>query len=130
MEYFKDKEEIFLDTLNSEPPCKKPKGHSRLISKELDLVTSCYSFLSSAPDFFRNHWCWSPFLKKFIGHKEPEIRWVTYQCLRYLLDMDEQEVNSLVKLSISSDEHRKYTFKYETKGNDIQCASPLMLEVY
>ena len=69
-------------------------------------------------------------MAKFIDHKDPEVKWVTYQCLRYLMDMDEQEVNSLVKQSISNEDHQKYIFKYIYQGKEMKDSSSLSIKVF
>lgn len=61
-----------------EPRAKKRKVHSSVCidpTTDEDIVLCCYSFLKIKPDHFRYLWDWSLFLKEFLSHADPYIRW-------------------------------------------------------
>ena len=97
-----------------EPPQKRMKMEDGAPS-ELALVSACYRLLTMSPEFFRIKWEWSCFMKSFLDHTNPEIRWIACQCLAKICAMPESETLSLVFKTLSEEEHRLFSLKHFIK---------------
>jgi len=120
MKYFEDVETHpapFTLANSTEPASKRMRVDKNQVV-ELDLVECSLNLLTMAPSYFKQLWNWTSFIEQFMGHANPEIRWIVCQCLSMISGMGEySKIQLMAQQQLSNQEIRKYTLKYYRKIN-------------
>ena len=111
MQYFQNNPAPFEPVQYTEPAEKRIKLEEYHV-EEVEIVECCYNLLQLAPEYFRNLWNWSLFVKKYSSHKDPEIRWIFYQCVAKLYGLTEKDKLELIAKTLTMEENRTFSLKY------------------
>nr|CAI5834236.1 unnamed protein product [Callosobruchus analis] len=93
---------------------KRRKMQQKTDIMDLDIAESCLFLLRSNPDFYRNKWNWSLFIKKYINHKETKIKWIVCHTIAVLFGMNEYQLNKVILSKVSEKDHRNYSYLFYT----------------
>ncbi|XP_052133380.1 midasin [Frankliniella occidentalis] len=123
LKYFCDKPSPFhywrVSAADEEPKAKKRRIYSTPVTDE-EIAGCCYFFLKLKTDYFKKLWDWSHFLKGFLNHEEPYVRWLATQCCALLLQMGNQEKEKLLNSKLTPDEIVCFAVKQGAEDKRIQ----------
>ncbi|KAJ4439015.1 hypothetical protein ANN_14971 [Periplaneta americana] len=85
---------------------------------DLEIVQSCYSFLKTSNEYFRQIWKWSDFIKLYVGHSDDFICWMACQCIADVTGMTDVQRQTFVNAYLSPESVRTSVVKFDSLQTD------------
>lgn len=104
--YFESQPSPFED--RDQNTSKRSKMSQNITVSDLELIESCYALLKSDPQFYKNKWNWSDFIK-YLNNEKPEIQWIACHCLAIVTQMSENQLKNLIFSKLPVETHEKFS---------------------
>lgn len=75
IKYFEKYPAPFEQELSAKSKKLKVKDEKVFSFTDLDIVVACYKLLQANPNFFRNKWNWSTFVRKYSSSSDDSVQW-------------------------------------------------------